>query len=248
MNQNPESRIQNPGNRTRLIRASFLLPAFCLISILCSFTLAQETDAAEVKYGYQFENARFYISLIKIDIHPDGEGLLKFKRGESDELIDLKFKLYPETLTRIRQLYESTNFLSSTESYQDKKDHSNLGWVTLSMSARDRNREARFNYTPNLEIKELADIFRALATQHMDIFDIENSQRFQPLDVPKQIEILENDLRLERIAEPKQLLPKLREIANGDLAPLIARNQAKRLIESIEKGKFKTPVKTTGSK
>ena len=116
MFQKPQSTIQNRGIKTRPIKASFLPLAFCLISILCSFTLAQETDAAEVKYGYQFENARFYISLIKIDVKPDGQCLLKFKRGESDELIDLKFKLYPETLTRIRQLYESTNFLSSTES------------------------------------------------------------------------------------------------------------------------------------
>jgi hypothetical protein len=223
--------------------------AFCLLPFafyLPSF--AQDGDAGDVKFAYQFENTRFYIPLIKIDLRPSGEGVLKFKRGESDELIDLKFKLFPETMARIRQLYEITNFLSSTENYQDKKDHSNLGWVTLLMSAGERNREARFNYTPNPEINELADIFRAVATQHMDMFDIENAQQFQPLDVPKQLEILENDLRLVRIAEPKQLLPKLREIANGDQAPIIARNQAKRLIESIEKSKFKSPVKTAGSK
>jgi hypothetical protein len=223
--------------------------AFCLLPFaFCLFSFAQDGDASEVKFAYQFENTRFYIPLIKIDLRPNGEGVLKFKRGESDELIDLKFKLFPETMARIRQLYETTNFLSSTENYQDKKDHSNLGWVTLLMSAGDRNREARFNYTPNTDINELADIFRAIATQHMDMFDIENAQQFQPLDVPKQLEILENDLRLVRIAEPKQLLPKLREIANGDQAPIIARNQAKRLIESIEKSKFKSPVKTAGSK
>ncbi len=219
-----------------------------LLFLLSPFAVAQNGEASEVKFAYQFENARFYIPLIKIDLSPHGEGLLQFKRGESDDLIDLKFKLFPETLARIRQLYAETDFLSSTENYQDKKDHSNLGWVTLSMNAGERNREARFNYTPNPQIKELADIYRALATQHMNLFDIETSQQFQPLDVPKQIEILENDLRLERIAEPQQLLPKLREIATGDQAPLIARNQAKRLIVSIEKGKFKTPVKTAGSK
>ena len=229
---------------TRIFAFHLLLIAFYLLP----FTFAQDGEASEVKFAYQFENARFYIPLIKIDLRPNGEGVLKFKRGESDELIDLKFKLFPETMARIRQLYEITNFLSSTENYQDKKDHSNLGWVTLLMSAGERNREARFNYTPNAEINELADIFRAIATQHMDMFDIENAQQFQPLDVPKQLEILENDLRLVRIAEPKQLLPKLREIANGDQAPIIARNQAKRLIESIEKSKFKSPVKTAGSK
>ena len=139
--------------------------ALCLLSYaFCLISFAQDSDASEVKFAYQFENARFYIPLIKIDLRPNGEGVLKFKRGESDELIDLKFKLFPETMARIRQLYETTNFLSSTENYQDKKDHSNLGWVTLLMSAGERNREARFNYTPNPDINELADIFRAIAT------------------------------------------------------------------------------------
>jgi hypothetical protein len=46
-----------------------------------------------------------------------------------------------------------------------------------------------------------------------------------------------------RIAEPERLLTKLQEIANNDTQPLIARNHATRMIDSIKKGKFKSPMR-----
>ena len=92
-------------------------------------------------------------------------------------------------------------------------------------------------------MKELEEIFRGIASQEISLFDIENAERYQPLDVPKQLETLENDLRLERITEPARVLAALNEIAGDDTQPLIARNHAKRIIEAIKKGKFKSPVK-----
>jgi hypothetical protein len=238
--------FQSSGKRIfcSLKRANLLL-AFCLVLGLASFASAQAENgnSADWQFGYKFEQPRFWVSLLEIDLDAKGEGELRFKRGETDEVIDLKLKILPATLARIRQLYEKTNFINTDETYQDKRDHSNLGWISLFVKAGGRERRARFNYTQNLEVKELADIFRALATQRIHILDIENSQQYQPLDTPKRLEEIENDLRLERIAEPAQLLPALREIAKSDFAPLIARNQAKRIIESIEKNKYKTPVK-----
>jgi hypothetical protein len=222
--------------------------ALCLLLLIAGIPVSAQDKAdggsgADFKLGYKFEQPRFYVSAIEIDLDARGEGELRFKRGESDELIDLKLAILPATMARIRQLYEKTNFLNSEENYQDKRDHSNLGWVSLYLKSGERERQARFNYTQNLDLKEVADIFRALATQRIHLLDIENSQQYQPLDTPKRLEEIENDLRLERIAEPAQLLPALRDIAKSDFAPLIARNQAKRIIESIEKNKYKTPVK-----
>src|SRR5258705_4839388 len=80
------------------------------------------TIRASVSFAYKFENARFYIPLLEIDLRPDGGGELRFKRGESDEMVDLKFKLMPATLARVRQLCQATKFLTSDADYQDKKD------------------------------------------------------------------------------------------------------------------------------
>lgn len=200
-------------------------------------------DPMAMTFSYKFENPRFYESLVEVDVAADGTGEVRVKRGESDEIIDLKFKLLPATLARIRYLYHHTNFIDSGEEYQDKKDFSNMGWVTLWARQSARERKARFNYTTNAGIKELADIFRAVATQEMHLFDINTAERYQPLDLPRQIELLENDLRLVRVAEPEQLITTLNEIAGDDTQPLIARNHAKRIVEAIKKGKYKSPVK-----
>jgi hypothetical protein len=236
---------KNKAKMRFFIFAFCLLPfAFCLLG---GEAQAQENlengKSAEMKFGYKFENQRFYIPFIEIDLNAKGEGELRFKRGESDEIIDLKLKILPETVARLRELYDSTGFLESKEEYQDKRDHSNLGWVTLTVTSGERQRSARFNYTQKIEIKTVADIFRALANQQMDLFDIETALQYQPLDVPGKIEALDNDLKLERIAEPAQVLSMLRDIAKNDSAPLIARNHAKRIIAAIEKGKYKSPVK-----
>ncbi|HSO73789.1 MAG TPA: hypothetical protein VLU47_03050 [Blastocatellia bacterium] len=205
---------------------------------------AGEAIPEGVSFSYKFENPRFYVPLLEMIVRPDSSGELRFKRGESDEMLDLKFKLMPATLARIRQLCETSKFLTSDAEYQDKKDFSHLGWINLSAREGERSRKVRFNYTLNPEIRELADIFRGIATQEIHVFDMETAQQYQPLDLPGRLDALQNDLRLERLAEPERMLAPLLEIAGDDTQPLIARNQANRIIEGIKKGKFKSPVKT----
>jgi hypothetical protein len=166
-------------------------------------------------------------------------------RGESDEIIDRKLKLLPATVARIRELYERTHFLTSDKNYQDEKDFSHLGWMSLSMRQGERERKVRFNYTLNLEIRELAEIFRSIATQEMHLFDIETSQQYQPLDLPRLLDALESDLKSQRVAEPDRMLAALYEIAGNDTQPLIARNHAVRIADNIKKGKFKSPIRNS---
>jgi len=201
------------------------------------------SGAAQVSFSYKFEGPRFYIRVIEIEVGSNGSGELRFTRGESDEVLDCKLKLLPATISRIRALFEASGFLNSDTEYQGKKNFSHMGWVTLGARRGARERKARFNFTTNLQMKELEEIFRGIATQEMSLFDIENAERYQPLDLPKQLDVLENDLKLARITEPERLLAALTEIAADDTQPLIARNQANRIVDQIRKGKFKSPVK-----
>jgi hypothetical protein len=227
----------------------FALPLLVLLpGVTC--VLAQKPQsingaaaAGEMSFSYKFENPRFDIRVIEIDLNANGAGEVRFTRGTSDEILDCKIKLLPATLTRIRDLFEVSGFLVSDTAYQDKRDMSHMGWVTLRAKQGARERKVRFNYTLNPHMKELEEIFRGIASQEISLFDIENAERYQPLDVPKQLEILENDLKLARIAEPARVLTALNEIAGDDSQPLIARNHAKRIIEAIKKGNFKSAGK-----
>jgi hypothetical protein len=208
-----------------------------------SQSLADGSAAREMSFSYRFENPRFDIRVIEIDLDSNGAGELRFTRGESDEILDCKLKLFPATISRIRGLFEVSGFFVSDAEYQDKRDFSHMGWVTLRARQGTQERKTRFNYTTNIQMRELEEIFRAIATQEISLFDIDNAERYQPLDLPKQLETLENDLRLARIAEPERLLTALNEIAADDTQPLIARNHARKIVDAIKKGKFKSPVK-----
>jgi hypothetical protein len=228
--------------------ASILL-ALALIADSAAVTrqsqgLTTASDAGEITYSYKFENPRFYIRIIEIDLNSAGAGQLRFTRGESDEALDLKVKLLPATISRIRGLFEAVSFLGSDADYQDKKHQfPHMGWMTLGVRQGAKERKVRFNYTTNVQVKEIEEVFRGIATQEIALLDIDNAGRYQPLDVPKQLETLQRDLELERITEPERLLGALNEIAGDDTQALIARNQARKLVESIKKGKFKSPIK-----
>lgn len=230
-------------NRLTLSFLILMLAATCGLARQKPQSINGAAAAGEMSFSYKFEGSRFYLRIIEIDLGSNGVGDLRFTRGESDEVLDCKVKLMPATIARIRQLFEVSNFLASDTAYQDKKDFSHLGWVTLGARRAARERKARFNFTSNPQMKELQEIFLGIAWQEIALFDIDNAQRYQPLDLPKQLEILENDLKLERIAEPARVLAPLNEIAGDDTQPLIARNHAKRIIDAIKKGKFKSPVK-----
>ncbi|HSB10835.1 MAG TPA: hypothetical protein VLM38_15220 [Blastocatellia bacterium] len=231
-------------DRLLLLFLVLLLATTGALSRPISQSLADSGAAAsETSFKYRFENPRFFIRVIEIDLGPSGAGELRFTRGESDEVLDLKVKVMPATIGRITTLFEVSRFLTSKTDYQDARDFSHLGWITLAARRGSLERKVRFNYTKNAEMTELEDIFRAIASQEIALFDIENAERYQPLDLPKQLETLENELKLARFAEPERLLGKLNEIAGDDTQSLIARNQARRIIENIKKGKFGSPVK-----
>ncbi|MEK6285060.1 MAG: hypothetical protein AABO57_04910 [Acidobacteriota bacterium] len=220
-----------------------LLAAAYGLAYQTSQSLVDGSASRDLSFSYKFEHPRFDIRVIEIDLDSNGAGELRFTRGTSDEILDCKVKLFPATIARIRNLFEASGLLASVIDYQDKKDFSHMGWVTLVARQGALERKTRFNFTTNVHMKALQEIFRAIASQEISLFDMENAERYQPLDLPKQIEILERDLKLERIAEPERLLAALNEIAGDDFQPLIARNHAKRIIEAIKKGKFKSPVK-----
>jgi len=209
---------------------------------------AQSADGASrtvsgAAFKYKFENPRFYVPLIEIEVEPNGSARLRFKRGEIDDVIDRTMTLAPSTMSLLNDLVAASGFLTSTEEYQSKKDFSHLGWITIGVTRGSAKRTVRFNYTNHDQIAEMATILRAVADQQLDIFDIEIAVQNEQLDLPRVLDTLENDLSSGRLAEPRQLINTLQAIAHEDSLPLIARNHALRLAAAIEKGKYKSPFK-----
>src|SRR6185295_9384465 len=68
---------------------TFLPPAGLPVTFSCQTqNSVAPPPAASWSFNYKFENKRFYVPIMEIDLAMDGAGVLRFQRGESDDLLD----------------------------------------------------------------------------------------------------------------------------------------------------------------
>lgn len=231
-------------NSTRFIQSflCLLILNFALhAQTRIEFTNVQKGDgAASTSYRYVFENDRFTTPFQEVVFGADGKGEFRFRKKEGGQLgeeIANKLTLSPAVVRQAQALLDELNFLTRDEDYQYKKDFSHLGKVTLTYSRDGKTRTVSFNYTANQAMTRLVDLFRGIATQETRVFELETVRANDPISTPAQLRLLETELRSKHIADPERLMPLLQEIKQDESVPLIARNHAERLIQSINKGK-----------
>jgi hypothetical protein len=186
-------------------------------------------------YTYEFSQPKFVISYILIEHDALGRGKVTFKNKDDDTPVVEPVELSDAALGRIFDLWSSLHFLDSQENYQSSRDFSHLGTYKLSMDDGKRKRTAEFNWSSNKSAWQLAQEYRRVADQAIFIFDITVARENQPLNAPGLLNYLESLHRRNGLSDPKQLVPLLRELSTDDHLPLIARNQADRLLKKIEK-------------
>jgi hypothetical protein len=192
-----------------------------------------ESKAAVPNYYYEYTQPEFIVSRIVIEHDENGVGRFSFRKKDWDEGDSEPLQISPAALERIKAAFTALDFLNSTESYQYEKDYSHLGNVVIRLRREGRERETKFNWTVNKEAKVLYDEYRRVANQALFVFDMNVARVNQPLDSPKLLNGLESQIRRNEISDPAQLVPYLRELSNDERLPLIARNKAKRMIDSI---------------
>lgn len=195
------------------------------------------TDAKLAFLTYEFEQPQFVISRIRIEHDENGKGKITFKKRDFEEEVNDPIKLTDATLEKIKTHLEALNFLDSTESYQHENDYSHLGTMKITMRKNDKQRTAGFNWTDNKDAKAIADEYRKISNQYIWMFDISVARENQPLEAPRLMKSLDNYLKRGEISDPSQMIPFLKDLSDDERIPLIARNNASRIIKEIEKKK-----------
>jgi type IV secretory pathway VirB10-like protein len=195
-------------------------------------------EKAKMPYIYEFSQPNFVISHIVIEHDEAGKGTITFEKKEmtSDPITD-PVQLSPTTLERINKLFETLNFLASTEDYQYSKDFSHLGNHAITLRKDGQERTAKYNWTDNKDAKALVDEYRKIGEQFIWYFDMNISRENQPLEAPSLVDRLDSLIRRNEISDPAQMLPYLKDLSNDERIPLLARNKTTKLIKEIEKKK-----------
>lgn len=190
-------------------------------------------DAAS--YEYRFERPGFLTSMMHLEHDATGKGKITFLRDGNDEKIVEKVILPKAVIDKIDSIYATLKFLDSTENYQYEHDRSNMGNHTFTLKVNGRSRTAKFNWTTNDDALALMNIYRGIGYEMVWKFEIELARDTQPLRTPSLMAELESYLNRSEIADPPSMLPYLRNIANDERFPLMARNRAADMVKRIEK-------------
>jgi len=187
------------------------------------------------RYFYEFKQPEFYISHIVIEHDALGRGKISFERkGGQDPAVE-PVEVSSTALGRILDLWTELRFLDSNQSYQASKSFAHLGTYKLGMDDGRRKRSTEFNWSNNTAAWKLAQEYRRVADQAIFVFEITVARENQPLNAPNLMTQLESLYRRNGLSDPRQLIPLLKEMRTAEHIPLIARNQADRLLKKIEK-------------
>lgn len=186
-------------------------------------------------YFYEFTQPSFLISKIYIEHDEQGKGKITFQKRDFGEDISDPLQLSAATLERLKNAFQTLDFINSNESYQYEKDYSHLGVIKIKVKKDGRERTAEFNWTQNKDARILMDEYRKIAQQFVWIFDINVARQNQPLNAPALMDTLDGYIRRNEISDAVQMIPFLKELSNDERIPLIARNHATKLITQIEK-------------
>lgn len=204
-------------------------------------------SVSEPAFRYEFSQPSFVVPSIKIEHDEAGKGTISFKKKGDDETISDPLTVSAASLARINKALDDLDFLNSTENYQYEKDYSHLGVVNFAVTRGGRSRTVTISWTENKSAKALMDEYRRLSNQYIWVFDITLSRDNQPLEAPRLMDSLDSMIRRNEISDVSQMEPFLRELANDERIPLIARNHADRLVKQLEKDRAKEEKKKSGT-
>jgi hypothetical protein len=199
-----------------------------------SSTTTAKHDSA-TKYSYEFNQPKFYVRHIVFEHDASGHGTITFERLNEDVPVVESVEISAAAMSRITADWNALNFLDSQTDYQANKDFSHLGTMKIGMQQGERKRVAEFNWTHDDNAVALVAEYRRVTDQAILVFDISVARENQPLNAPKLMETMESLLKRNGLSDPKQLLPLLQDMSTDEHIPLIARNQALRLIKQIRK-------------
>lgn len=194
-------------------------------------------------YIYEFSQPNFLIKHIVIEHDEDGKGTIKFEHKNYGEEITEPIQISKTALERINNLFETLNFLSSTEDYQSSKDFSHLGNHSITLRKNSQERTAKYNWTENKDAKALAGEYHKISEQFIWYFDMNLARENQRLEAPILVNKLDSLLKRNEISDPPQMLPYLKDLSNDERIPLLARNHVLRIIKDIEKNSAKKDSK-----
>lgn len=194
---------------------------------------------AAATHIYLFERPGFMYPKVEIRHDDAGRGVITFEKMDLDEPMDDPIELSPATISALNAAFSRLNFIDSTEDYNYTKASVATGTISITLNEKGRSRTATFSWTENPDAKFLMDEYRRISNEFIWKFEMKIARENQPLETPRLMARLSSLYQANDLPDPPHFLPLLKQLANDEILPLIARNDAERITKAIEKAEAK---------
>ncbi len=188
---------------------------------------------------YLFERPGFMYPRVEIRHDDAGRGVITFEKMDLDGPMDDPVELSPATINALDAAFTKLNFLDSTEDYQAKKVNVATGKISITLKENGRSRTVSFSWSDNPDAKFLMDEYRRISNEFIWKFEMQVARENQPLETPRLMARFSSLYQNNDLPDPPHFLPLLKQLANDEILPLIARNDAERISKAIEKAEAK---------
>ncbi|HMM79915.1 MAG TPA: hypothetical protein PKC65_07835 [Pyrinomonadaceae bacterium] len=196
-------------------------------------------NATAATHIYVFERPGFTYPRIEIRHDDAGKGVIIFEKIDLDEPMDDPIELSDATVNTLNAAFTRLDFVNSTEDYDAKKVNVATGTISITLKQNGRSRTATFRWSDNPDAKLLMDEYRRISNEAIWKFEMQVARENQPLETPRLMARLSSLYESNELPDPPHLLPLLKQLANDEILPLIARNDAERVAKAIEKAEAK---------
>lgn len=194
---------------------------------------------AAATHIYLFERPGFMYPRIEIRHDDAGRGVITFEKMDLDEEMNDPIELSPATVTALNEAFSRLNFIDSNEDYDLKKASVATGTISITLKENGRSRTATFRWSENADAKFLMDEYRRISNEFIWKFEMKVARENQPLETPRLMARFSSLYQNNDLPDPPHFLPLLKQLADDEILPLIARNDADRVAKAIEKAEAK---------
>jgi hypothetical protein len=172
-----------------------------------------------------------------LTITVDANGKATYEARKLNEACSPRsFQLTPATWQRVFQLAAALRNFESIDLESHKKV-ANLGLKTFIYEGNGESHQAQFNYTQRREAQELVDLFERISNVQQHIVLLEHAIKYDPLNLPQELQQIQTDLGEGALADPELLVPALETIAHNPRFLHLAKARAQNILQRLQSSK-----------
>ena len=211
----------------------------CLLVLVCVFAHSQAQEQARVTFTLDFPGSQ--PGHYSLQVCSDGKARYEstgkpFPESDQSDNFEYEFTVSPATREKIFDLSAKAGYFQK-DLDSHRKNMAFTGKKTLGYKDAQRSRESTYNYSPDLAVEELTNLFQGLSATLEFGHRLEHSLRYQKLALAEELKRMEESARSTPLIEIQAIAPILQQIIADPGVINVSRARAQRLLERSSDGR-----------